>query len=317
MAILKNYFKYINPIDLIVVIFYILLTIITLVYSSIIDEWLLLIGYNFLLFIFIFWISSKANRSKNKYWMIAHYYYVIPLIFLTFKEVYVLLSAIRTVDYDNLLISIDRFIFGADPTVYLYQFSHPILTEILQIAYATFFLLPIILGIEFQRKNEYNKFNFIIFAVVLGFFLSYLGYFLLPAVGPRFTLHDFSANNIELPGLFLTNVLREIVNIGESIPNGTVNPIDVVQRDVFPSGHTQMTLIIMYLGVKLKSKNKIFFLVDGTLLIISTVYLRYHYVIDLIGGIAFMILTIVIAKPIFNWWQRRNNKEEFSYPNLN
>ncbi len=317
MAILKNYFKYINPIDLIVVIFYILLTIITLVYSSIIDEWLLLIGYNFLLFIFIFWISSKANRSKNKYWMIAHYYYVIPLIFLTFKEVYVLLSAIRTVDYDNLLISIDRFIFGADPTVYLYQFSHPILTEILQIAYATFFLLPIILGIEFQRKNEYNKFNFIIFAVVLGFFLSYLGYFLLPAVGPRFTLHDFSAKNIELPGLFLTNVLREIVNIGESIPNGTVNPIDVVQRDVFPSGHTQMTLIIMYLGVKLKSKNKIFFLVDGTLLIISTVYLRYHYVIDLIGGIAFMILTIVIAKPIFNWWQRRNNKEEFSYPNLN
>ena len=117
--------------------------------------------------------------------------------------------------------------------------------------------------------------------------------------------------------MFLTNVLREIVNIGESIPNGTVNPIDVVQRDVFPSGHTQMTLIIMYLGVKLKSKNKIFFLVDGTLLIISTVYLRYHYVIDLIGGIAFMILTIVIAKPIFNWWQRRNNKEEFSYPNLN
>jgi membrane-associated phospholipid phosphatase len=317
MATLKIFFKYINPIDLIVIVFYILLTILTLVYSSIVDEWLLLIGYNFLLFIFIFWISGKANRSRNKYWMIAHYYYVIPLIFLTFKEVYVLLSAIRTIDYDHLLISIDRFIFGIDPTVYLYQFSHPILTEIMQIAYATFFLLPIILGVEFQKKNDYNTFNFIIFTVVLGFFLSYIGYFLLPAVGPRFTLHDFDAQNIELPGIFITNFLREIVNIGESIPNGTINPIEVVQRDVFPSGHTQMTLIIMYLAVKLKSKNKIFFLVDGTLLIISTVYLRYHYVIDLIGGFAFMILTMAIAKPIFNWWQKRNGKEEFSYNNHN
>lgn len=317
MTNLKNYFKYINPIDLIVIVFYIILSILTIAYSSIIEEWVLLIGYNFLLFVFIFWISRKANLSGNKYWMIAHYYYVIPLIFLTFKEVYVLLSAIRTVDYDNILIAIDRFMFGVDPTVYLYQFSHPIITEILQIAYATFFLLPIILGVEFQRKKEYNKFNFIIFSVVLGFFLSYLGYFLLPAVGPRFTLHNFDTKNIELPGLFLTNILREIVNMGESIPNGTINPIEVVQRDVFPSGHTQMTLIIMYLAVKLKSKNKLFFLIDGILLIISTVYLRYHYVIDLIGGLAFMILTIAIAKPIFNWWQKRNGKEEFDYPNLN
>ena len=42
-----------------------------------------------------------------------------------------------------------------------------------------------------------------------------------------------------------------------------LNPIEVVQRDVFPSGHTQMTLIVMYLAVKLKSKNKLFFLIDG------------------------------------------------------
>jgi membrane-associated phospholipid phosphatase len=119
--------------------------------------------------------------------------------------------------------------------------------------------------------------------------------------------------NIELPGLFLTNFLREIVNAGESIPSGTPNPIEFVQRDVFPSGHTQMTLIVMYLSVKLKSSNKLFFLVDGSLLIIATVYLRYHYVVDLIGGFLFMLLTMILGKWLFNRWQRMTNKSPIEY----
>jgi membrane-associated phospholipid phosphatase len=277
--------------------------------------WPLLVILNFLLIALVLFLAIKSQESKTELLKNIHYYYVVPLIFLTFKEVYVIISSIHSVDYDNLLISIDRFIFGTDPTVFLYQFANPILTEILQIAYGTFFFLPIILAIEFQIKKDYNKFNFIVFSVVLGFFLSYLGYLIFPAVGPRFTLHDFEMTNIELPGLFLTNFLREIVNAGESIPSGTLNPIEVVQRDVFPSGHTQMTLIVMFLAVKLKSKNKIFFLVDGTLLIFATVYMRYHYVVDLIGGLIFMILTMFLGKYMFNWWQQRNNKPLFNYKN--
>lgn len=307
--------KSLNPTDLVVVLFYTFLTLMTVFLRNSIEYWFLLIFLNVFIVSFVIWISNKAEKERTTLWRNIHFYYVIPTIFVTFKIIYVLLSAYRTVDYDDLLIEIDRFIFGTDPTVFLYQYSHPIITELMQIAYATFFLLPIILGIEFQRKKEYNKFNFIIFSVVMGFFLSYIGYFIVPAVGPRFTLHDFDTKNFELPGLFFTNVLREIVNIGESIPYGTLNPVEVVQRDVFPSGHTQMTLIVMYLAVKLKSKNKWFFLIDGTLLIISTVYLRYHYVIDLVGGLAFMILTMAIAKPFFNWWQKRNNKEIFHYTN--
>ena len=315
MQKLKLLYNNFNPTDVVVLLFYFFLSGLTLVFSSVINEWLLLIGLNILLVIFVFWISNKAKKSSSKIWETIHFYYVVPLIFLTFKEVYVIISSIHSVDYDNLLIAIDRFLFGADPTVFLYQFANPVLTEVLQIAYGTFFFLPIILAIEFQLKKDYGKFNFIVFTVVLGFFLSYLGYLIFPAVGPRFTLHDFEMTNIELPGLFLTNFLREIVNAGESIPSGTLNPIEVVQRDVFPSGHTQMTLIVMFLAVKLNSKNKIFFLIDGSLLIIATVYLRYHYVVDLIGGLIFMILTMFLGKYLFNWWQQRNSKPLFNYKN--
>ncbi len=89
--------------------------------------------------------------------------------------------------------------------------------------------------------------------------MSYLGYFIWPGIGPRFTLHNFETINQDLPGLFLTNFLREIVNSGESIPAGTSNPAEVVQRDIFPSGHTMITLIVMYLSFRLKEQIEIFF----------------------------------------------------------
>ncbi len=305
--------KSLSPTDLVVIFFYLFLISVNLIFHKVIDIWILLTSLNIGLIAIVFYLAKISEASDSKLLKNIHFYYVVPLIFLSFKEVYILLDSIHSQDYDHLLISIDRFIFGLDPTVFLFQISNPILTEILQIAYGTFFFLPIILGVEFQLKHKSTEFNFVIFTIVLGFFLSYIGYFFLPAVGPRFTLHNFDTTNIELPGLFLTNFLREIVNAGESIPAGTLNPIDLVQRDVFPSGHTQMTLLVMYLSVKLKSRNKLFFLIDGSLLIFATVYLRYHYVVDLFGGFVFMVLTMVLGKYLFNWWSTKTNNPTFEY----
>jgi membrane-associated phospholipid phosphatase len=215
-----------------------------------------------------------------------------------------MIDPIRNTIYDEELIWIDRLIFGFDPTVELYKISNPILTELLQIVYGTFYLLPVILGIDLFLQRKRSEFEKAAFYTVFGFILSFIGYLLVPAIGPRFTLHDFSMNNFEMPGLLLTDFLREIVNTGESIPSGTINPHLVVQRDAFPSGHTQVTLIVMILSFKFKSRLKYFFLINGTLLIFATVYLRYHYVIDLIGGAAFMFFTFFSGKIIYNKWSR-------------
>ncbi|MDX1699286.1 MAG: phosphatase PAP2 family protein [Melioribacteraceae bacterium] len=310
---MQKLFRNFYQTDLLVVAFYLIISLISIIFHYRIEQWYQLVILAIFIIVFVFWISNKGRNSKKIFWRNVHFYYVVPLIFISFKVIYVLVGSLHTTDYDNILIEIDRFLLGVDPTVFLYQYSSPVLTELLQIAYGTFFFLPIILGLEFHLKGEYKKFQFIVFSVVLGFFLSYFGYFIFPAVGPRFTLHDFDTTNLELPGLLLTNFLRDIVNAGESIPKGIANPIDFVQRDVFPSGHTQMTLIVIYLSYKLKSSYRLFFLIDGSLLIIATVYLRYHYVIDLFGGLIFMIATMYFGKKIYNWWQLKLNKEKFEY----
>lgn len=306
---MKRYIKALNVFDICVVVFYFFLISLNMIFYERVHYTINLLVIEILTIVFVFIVAYQHQSVNNSLWKNLHFWYLAPMIFITFKQLYFMVHPIHPTDYDELLIKIDRFLLGVDPTHWLYQFSHPIITEILQIVYTSFYLLPIIVGIDLLKNRRFEEFEFAAFLIVYGFFLSYLGYFSLPAVGPRFTLHDFYNIDKELPGLFLTPYLREFVNIGESIPNGTINPHLLVQRDVFPSGHTQMTLLTMYATIKFNTKTRYFIIPIGTLLIISTVYLRYHYVIDVIAGAIFMIITLWTGKKIYKAWNKFTDRK--------
>ncbi len=313
MEIIKTFLVKLKAYDLVVVVFYLFLIAINLIFRDRIEHWLFWVLVNFGIFLLTFIIAYFENRYNNRFWRIVHYWYIAPLILLTFKELYFLVEPIRQKDYDWLFIKIDRWMFGTDPTTFLLKYSFPLLTEILQIVYSSFYLLPIILGLALLVDRRYVALDYAVFCVIYGFYLSYLGYFILPGIGPRFTLQYFANLNQQLPGLFFTPYLRAFIDSAESIPPGTVNPAALVQRDVFPSGHTMITLIVMYLSVRLKSRSRYFFVPVGTLLIFATVYLWYHYVIDLVGGLSFMMFAMWTGRYIFNWWRSVQGLEKFQY----
>ncbi len=299
---MKQFLKPLRTIDISTIIFLTFLSIINVIFCAQVSDCYFLVVINSLSSIAIIFYCGYAEDKTGVLRWVRDFYMVagIPLLF---KEMYLLVHPIHPYDYDQLLIQIDHWLFGVHPTQWLYQFSHPIITEILQLAYSSFYFLMVILGIElYQRKNK-DAFQFSIFAIVYGFLLSYIGYLLVPAVGPRFTLHEFSNIDTDLPGLFITSTLRMLLNLGESIPNGIPNPLALVQRDVFPSGHTQMTLTVIYLAYKFRVRTRWFLWISGTLLIIATVYLQYHYVIDLIGGAVFMVFTIWSAPILEKKWK--------------
>jgi membrane-associated phospholipid phosphatase len=111
----------------------------------------------------------------------------------------------------------------------------------------------------------------------------------------------------ELPGLWLTPALRWFVNFGESVPMGVPNAVAqaAAQRDVFPSGHTMMMLTLITLSYRYRLSTRHFMLVNGTLLIIATVYQRYHYVVDLFGGLLFYLVCIATAPALYRLTLRR------------
>lgn len=305
--------------DVLMIAFLGLLSLINLIFSARIPSWKVLILVNVVVTAAIFLLAYTRYSTGSKILAAIHDWYVPPAVFLSFKELYYMIRPLHLgQDYDGVLIAVDRWIFGVNPTEWIYQFSHPVLTEVLQIAYTSFFFLFLIVGAEFYRRGNRDLFSFFVFTCVYGFFLSYLGYFLVPAIGPRFTLHDFSALDSELPGLWLTPYLRWFVNAGESIPMGVTNAVAIegTQRDVFPSGHTMMMLVLMYFGVRYKLKTRHWLNVVGVLLIIATVYQRYHYVVDLVAGATFMIFCISTSPALYVTIKRRLQTIESRLPRV-
>ncbi|MFN0157249.1 MAG: phosphatase PAP2 family protein [Bacteroidota bacterium] len=294
--------------DILIIAFATILSIINFVFAARIPNWWILVLINCSVSAAILVLGYWRHSCGSKLIRIVHDWYVPPAVFLSFKELYYMIKPIHGGrDYDDVLMAIDRWLFGVNPTEWLMQFANPYLTEILQIAYTLFYVLFLVLGYELYRRHNLDLFHYFMFTCVYGFFLSYLGYFFLPAVGPRFTLHDFSMLNTELPGVWLTPYLRWFVNAGGSVPMGVPNEVAIAgtQRDVFPSGHTMMTLVLMYLAAQFNVRMKYFIYVVGTLLVVATVYHRYHYVIDLIAGAAFMVLCVRTSSWLYNYCKKR------------
>jgi membrane-associated phospholipid phosphatase len=75
-----------------------------------------------------------------------------------------------------------------------------------------------------------------------------------------------------------------------------LNALEKNKTDAFPSGHTAISLMCLYYAWKEREKKLVAVLIPVvTGLLFSTVYLRYHYVIDVIAGLALTGLTIVLA----------------------
>ena len=300
----RTFLSYLSPADLVSIVFLLFLTALNLIFYARVQEWLVLTIINFAIIVAVMFLARGAEEKKTRLLIGLHRWYCYLIIILIFKEIYRMVHPIHPTDYDQLLISIDRWLFGVNPTQWIGQFAHPFLTEILQIAYFSYYILFIILGVELYRRYAIQDFDKAAFMIVYGFYLSYLGYFALPGIGPRFTLHNFSSLETDLPGLWLTPILRGIINAGESIPQSHIDAVNLVQRDVFPSGHTQLTIIVMALGFRYKIKTRWLLLTLGSLLIVATVYLRYHYVVDLIAGALLAWFTLWTGDKLEEWWRR-------------
>lgn len=302
---LRRYYSVLSPADVVTIGFLFFLTALNLLFASRIEQWSQIAFVNLTVIGIIVILAREAESTQSKLWIGLHRWYVYPIILFVFKELYLMVKPIHPTDYDSLLIAIDYEMFGVNPTQWVAQFSNPLLTEVLQIAYTSYYLLFILLGVEIYRRYPVEKFDTAAFFIVYGFYLSYLGYFTLPAVGPRFTLHDFHLLDSDLPGLLFAKPLRDFVNFAESVPVGAEDPIALVQRDVFPSGHTQLSLVVTYLAFRFDLKSRWLIALLVTLLIIGTVYLRYHYVVDILAGAMFFFITIWTGRMILKWWKGR------------
>jgi membrane-associated phospholipid phosphatase len=292
--------KTLRPLDRLNILGLMAIALVALIFHDRIPETIWIVAANIVVSIGILILVNFDSRKKNVFLKFISCWYTLPLIFMTFKELYLMVHPINPHDLDYLLIQIDKAIFGTDPTAVLDRIATPSLTEFLQICYSSFYLLWIILGVDLLRNKNEKGFSYFLFVLMYGFYASYVGYILVPAIGPRFTLYDFANLDKDLPGLFLTPFLRGVINSGESITNVAKAAL-LAQRDCFPSGHTEMTIITIAIAIKYRAKSAMLIIPLGLGLIFATVYMRYHYGIDVIAGAIVGVLVLSTA----NWLESK------------
>ena len=231
------------------------------------------------------------HRSRFMHWA---YHLIFPTVSILaiFDSLEYVVHAVNPYDIDQLLIELDFLLFSGHPTVMLEKMMHPLLTDALQIAYASYYLMPFAIGFVLLAEKREQEFDLALFMIMLCFYLSYAGYLLFPAIGPRFTITHLQST--DLRGFILTAPIQELLNRLEGI-----------KRDAFPSGHTGVALTVLVLAFKFKKTLFWILLPFVAALIFSTVYLRYHYVVDVLAGVILTALTFSFGGAYYGYWQKR------------
>jgi membrane-associated phospholipid phosphatase len=194
---------------------------------------------------------------------------------------------------DFLLWNIDKLIIGGNLSVMLEPLISPPLTEFLSFCYMFFmvYLFISMLAWLFSSAPMARIFYAGLFSL---YGIGYFGYTLVPAVGP----YDVYASEFTVPltGYFMTDFLAAVY------PSGTN------YTDVFPSLHCAITVYMLLFDMKWNHLRFRICLIPGLGLLFSTIYLRYHYFVDILAGLAVAAIALRLAHSVRLMEERRLGK---------
>lgn len=212
---------------------------------------------------------------------------VFPLVVVGFAygRLNPVIDRVSPVLIDGRLAALDRWLFGEVPAVSLQALYHPALTELLFWCYTGFFVWQLGLLIVLYGRADRRPFERLLTTLVVFYLLSDVMYVLFPAIGPRFFLSD--QFTVPLEGLAFADGLR------------TAFADNPMIRDCFPSGHTGLTLLVLWHAWRARARVYFWVMLPfAGLLIFSTLYCQFHYAIDLIFALPFCTGVLALQRTI-------------------
>jgi membrane-associated phospholipid phosphatase len=211
----------------------------------------------------------------------------MPLLFGTFYAQIEYLGVIFR-DYgdpfDPVLIDLEAAIFGMQPSLeWSRAWPWPWLLELMQFAYFSYYVFPLIglsliwLGGRRDRAERWALSEGLVRDLVAVMLTCYLWFVLVPVWGPKYFDHLGVAGSLAdegLRGWLFTDIMHWIDAQG------------ALQGAAFPSSHVAGSMVSWWWGWRAAPRHRWWFTTLWVLLSLSIVYARYHYVLDLVGGVA-------------------------------
>jgi hypothetical protein len=221
--------------------------------------------------------NVRVGSTASWRWRLAFYAVAMNVYF---QQMRTAVPAVQPAKFDLALRNIDRWLLPDTPALLLESWSHPLITEVLSLCYMLFmpYLAFSILSRLFGDLARLKSFCAGLFSL---YGIGFLGYSLVPAGGPYLAFPEMFSTHLS-GGLF-ADWNASMVRFGSS------------GVDVFPSLHVAVSAFLLGFDRRHQPWRYRAYLVPALGMWAATLYLRYHYLIDVLSGLCLAALALWIA----------------------
>jgi hypothetical protein len=229
-------------------------------------------------------IAFTIARPTTLLWRVRLGVYLMLMNVAYFRVAHVVMAIYgELASRDTWLQAADTALFGRPLPLYVERWTHPLLSDVLSACYFLLFpylVISVVRRLVAVRENAVEARRF--FAGVFTVYaIGLLGYLLVPAAGAYLAMPDAFA--APLVGGWITRINESVVRHGSN------------QVDVFPSLHIAVSAFMLFFDQRFARWRYRAYLIPAVGLWISTVYLRFHYGVDVLAGFALAAFGLWIA----------------------
>ncbi len=233
-------------------------------------------------------VEARGGTDRNvcptatqKFWHFWRHWYPHLFFLFCFEELGKLVHLVTPGWRDAKLIAADYWLTGVHPTVWLEQFATPARNDFMQFAYLTYFTYLLVLGgILYYRRDLQGYWSVMTYSAA-GYAIGYGIAIFFPIESPWFSMAGAWRGSLQ--GGPFTAAINFIEHFGR------------VRGAAFPSEHVAGSVAALW-GAWRHRRWLFWVMVPMVLcMCVSTVWGRYHYVVDVFGGMATGTLGYVIG----------------------
>ena len=201
---------------------------------------------------------------------------------------------------DPLVAHWEQSLFGCQPSVLcMAKLPRLAVSELFYASYCSYYFMVGGVGIALFLRSRQQFFHYVSVLSFL-FYVCYLIYVLLPIIGPRAFFHQ--VEGYALPQatqqLAVTDVYPQAVQAGVFFRlMRWVYRVFEAPGAALPSSHVAVALCTVYFSFRYLPRIRYLHLAVAVLLCFSTVYCRYHYLLDVVAG----LVAAAVLIPMGNW----------------
>ena len=210
-----------------------------------------------------------GERFPGSFMTLLRYTYPLAIITFFYTETAYFKNIIFP-DFDPYLMHIEELLFGFQPSIeFSARFPYKWFSEIMFMGYTLYYFLTffVCFAIFLFRRDKFKKVSFVI---IFSFLLFYLIFIAFPAIGPQFHF-AYPDNYVPVYGVF-GKFQSFLQSIGER------------PTAAFPSAHIGVGIILVYFTLVYLPRLLPAVSIVFVILCFATVYLKAHYLIDVLAG---------------------------------